>query len=164
MAKKLILIRHSKSDWSVSGQKDVDRTLAKQGIESANRIGIYLKEQNIFSEHFYVSAAERTKETALIVASILNIDINKITFSLELYNATPKDLLDFIVKIPDTKDEVMLFGHNPGISIFAEFLTGKMIGSMPTSGMVLIEFDLDLWSEISKSSGNLKSKIFLEEE
>ena len=39
--RRLMLLRHAKSDWSASGQRDIDRILAVRGREVTPIIGRY---------------------------------------------------------------------------------------------------------------------------
>ena len=39
----------------------------------------------------------------------------------------------------------MLFGHNPGLTDFANFLSPGLTHNVPTTGVVCVEFDRDDW-------------------
>ncbi len=50
---------------------------------------------------------------------------------------------------------IAMFGHNPGFTDFANYLTDADIYNIPTSGVVVISFDVDDWAEISHHSGKV---------
>jgi phosphohistidine phosphatase len=59
MSKTLILVRHAKSDWSIDGQKDYDRTLNARGHRDAPRMGQILANKNLKIDKLITSGAER---------------------------------------------------------------------------------------------------------
>jgi phosphohistidine phosphatase SixA len=56
--KKLILVRHAKSDWP-ENTDDFDRPLAEKGEKNAEKMAKFLKENNIEIDKFYSSPALR---------------------------------------------------------------------------------------------------------
>ena len=60
--KRLILVRHAKSDWSL-GMADHDRPLNVRGRASAAAIGRWLREKNLRPDQVLCSTATRTRET-----------------------------------------------------------------------------------------------------
>jgi phosphohistidine phosphatase SixA len=62
-------------------------------------------------------------------------------------------LLDFIWKL-EGKEDILLIGHNDGISDLASYFTDEYIG-LQTAGYCCIEFDSENWKNTSKSLGRL---------
>lgn len=160
MVKNLFLVRHAKSDWSNSGQKDFDRELNSRGVNDAPRMGRKLYELNVKPELIISSPAARAKLTAEYISEQLQYDTEKILFNEEVYEASVRSLLAVINDIPDHYNKVMMVGHNPAFTYIAESLTKQPIDNIPTCGIVNIEFTVDSWKEVSGGTGNLKWFIY----
>jgi phosphohistidine phosphatase len=158
--KNLFLVRHAKSDWSISGQKDFDRELNGRGRSDAPKMGRKLYEMEAKPDIIISSPAARAKFTAELISEQLKFDTNKIIFNEDIYEASVRTLLGVINGIEDKYNSVMLFGHNPGLTYLAEALTKKEIGNIPTCGIVHIEFSVDSWKEVSGGTGDLKFFIY----
>lgn len=148
---KIHLIRHAKTDPNSLSGKDFDRKLMTKGIIQANVLGYYLKDQNIQVPFTYCSSAIRTKETLAVISKILPLE--KISYTDELYLADREAYLKLIWDLKHGKD-VMLVGHNEGISDFASYLLEEDI-LMKTSHYLCIEFDSKLWKEVSRGTGKI---------
>ena len=162
MPKELLLIRHAKSDWSVSGQKDIDRELNSRGLYTAPKVGRWLAEKGRKPDAVYSSTASRARRTAELVIEQLGLDIASIQLDESIYEASPRTLLEFINKLKDADKFVTVFGHNPGFTYIAEYLTGAIVENIPTCGCVMIRFDLDHWVQVSKDTGSLVWEYFPE--
>ncbi len=161
MFKHLVLMRHAKSDRSVSGQKDFDRDLNTRGNRDAPRMGGRLvQEKNFVPDLVVASPAVRTSNTAKYVCEQLKFPEEKIVFEEEIYEGSVRNLLKVVNSLNDSSNTVLLVGHNPGISYLAEYITKQEIGELPTSGIVSIHFELDSWSLISEGTGKLEWYIY----
>ena len=91
--RRLMLLRHAKSDWPRSGARDHERTLAPRGREAAPRIGAYMVHHGLTPDLVLCSTATRARETWELVA---NAFIHKPAVLLEerLYEASAGALLD----------------------------------------------------------------------
>jgi len=158
--KNLFLVRHAKSDWSVSGQKDIDRELNGRGRSDAPKMGRKLYEMEAKPEIIISSPAARARFTAELISEQLKFDTDKIIYNEDLYEASVRTLLGAINGIEDRYSRVMIFGHNPGLTFLAEALTKKEIGNIPTCGIVHLEFAIGSWQEVSGGTGELKSFIY----
>lgn len=156
MLHKLYLLRHAKSDWSVSGQKDIDRDLNAKGLNDAPRIGRRLYEMEVMPDLIICSVAQRTRQTAEYICEQLKFDQDAIVFNEDIYEASMRTLFNTITTLDDHHKSVMLIGHNPGFTYLAEYLTKEEIENVPTCGVVCIEFDIDSWKEVSGGLGVLK--------
>jgi phosphohistidine phosphatase len=70
-----------------------------------------------------------------------------------LYEAGPRDLLRVIREIDDIHGDVVLCGHNPGLTDFCTLVSGLVIDNIPTCGVVSIEFPVDSWSDVAAGGG-----------
>ena len=154
MGKHLFLIRHAESSHP-SGVRDFDRPLSETGYEEANKMSMKLRYYDVQPELFISSPAKRALNTAMIFAEAFHVAINQIQPENMIYGASVETLLAITNHLPEQYDRIALFGHNPGLTDFAEYLTGEYLGNIPTAGIVHITFDEDRWEHISVSSGTL---------
>src|ERR1043166_3833663 len=66
--RRLMLLRHAKSDRSKPGERDRDRTVAPRGRAAAPRIGAYMAGHGLRPDLVICSTAVRTRETWDLVA------------------------------------------------------------------------------------------------
>ena len=155
MSKLLYLIRHAKSDWSIPGQRDFDRSLNARGLQDAPAMGRILKELKVSPDLIISSPAERARRTAEFISEQLDYSIEKLRFEDEVYEASPRTLLRLINNLDPNIKSIVFFGHNPTFTYLAEYLTKAEIGNIPTCGAVKIRFEFDEWSMVSEGSGEL---------
>lgn len=154
--KRLLLVRHAKSDWDNINLADFDRPLNKRGKKNAPEMAERLINQKLIPQHLVSSPALRALSTAIVFAEAFGIEKSKIQQEEHIYEAVPDTLLKVINHLDDAYNFAAMFGHNPGITSFAVGLTGSHISSIPTCGMILIEFPFDQWSMISYGTGDKK--------
>jgi phosphohistidine phosphatase len=154
MPKHLYLLRHAEAGPKESGQ-DKRRELTPAGIRDALQLGTWFREQNIVFDLIISSSAMRAEQTAEIVAEGMKIENPRILAEDSLYEASVRQLLDYINNIEDNCDQVLCVGHNPSISYLAEYLTKADIGDMEAASLVIIKFELPSWKLISQNTGQL---------
>lgn len=154
--KTLFLVRHAKSSWDDMRLADFDRPLASRGFRDAPEMGRRLAAQNILPDLILSSPANRAFSTATIIARSIDYDLDKIETRQDIYLAGVRTLVSQIQSVPDKINKLMMFGHNPGFTDLANYLSGSNILNVPTAGVVCIEFQLDKWSMVDKNSGRLK--------
>lgn len=154
--KTLYIIRHAKSSWDNPALDDFDRPLNERGKKNTERMSEVLKKLLIYPDLVISSPAVRAFSTAKKMAENLNYPKEKIVPDISIYEAGIPDLLQVVNNISDQFNEVFLFGHNPGLTDFANYLCGAQIASIPTLGIVQISFPYDSWKLISHDTGELK--------
>lgn len=159
MLKSLIVIRHALSLNEQPGMKDVERTLSVAGIQDAARLGKYLKIKNIIPDQIYCSNAMRAVGTARIIIEQTGLKEDKILIDEELYEASVRILLKVINQVDEKITNLILIGHNPSVSYLCEYLSGKIVRSMPPAGMCRLQFDNIEWHRIDKGLGTLAEQI-----
>jgi len=156
--KKLVIIRHAKSDNNDSSMDDFDRVLNERGLANASAVGEFLKEKNLIPDMIICSPAKRAIQTADIIAR--EVDYKKIIcpnhYIYEAYVDTLQDIVSFI---QDENDTVFLVGHNPGVSALAYMLC-DLKESIPTGATVEIDFETNSWLDVSKENSTLISYDF----
>ena len=58
---------------------------------------------------------------------------------------------------------VMVIAHNPGLTNFVNTLTDLNLWNLPTTGLVIINFNVDCWEDIKKSAAEVFCKKFPKE-
>ncbi|MEG8946505.1 SixA phosphatase family protein [Rosettibacter firmus] len=153
--KKLFLLRHAKSSWEDSSLTDLERPLNKRGKRDAPFMGKLLKEKEINIDTIYTSHALRALMTAEIISKEIHLGKEHIIVEKKIYEAGIKELSDVVSNLPEKFSSVMIIGHNPGLTSFANFLGNKYIDNIPTCGIVGLKFNLESWNEIERGRGEI---------
>lgn len=153
--KTLILVRHAKSSWDNPALSDFDRPLNDRGKRDAPRMGKRLKEREITPDLMLSSPAKRALTTCKEIAKILNYDKQRIVTDKRIYHAGEDELLQVLSEQNDNHEIIMLFGHNPGFTDFANALFNEHIMNIPTCGIVAGDLSLTSWREIKWGCGKL---------
>ena len=146
--KHLTLVRHAKSDWKNAQLKDFDRPLSRRGLKEAPGMAQRLAEQHVHVDLLITSPALRALETARFFAKSLEYPLRLLKSEDRLYLARPADILEVVRGVGTRVRHLMIFGHNPGLSEFAQQLTDdSTLGELPTCAVYSVEFEIDKWSE-----------------
>ncbi len=149
----LILLRHSKSDWS-GDEADIDRPLAKRGRRQAPEVGRWLATHVDRIDLAVVSTAKRARATWDLVSAELG-ERPRTRHDEGAYAASVGELLDIIRGLGEELGTVVLVGHNPGLEGLAETLIGDWV-PLPTSGLAVIELD-GAWRSAGRARGLLRA-------
>ena len=151
---RLTLVRHAKTSPAYSGQEDWDRVLEARGQRDAPEMARRLKELAPKADRVLTSPAVRALTTTTIMARELGIGASKVVQDERLYLAGPKDLLKVIHELGGNAAHLMVVGHNPGISEFADSLSNeRSVDNMPTCAIYSVEFDIDDWRDLELGDG-----------
>jgi len=153
--KKLFLIRHAKSSWDYSNLTDFERPLNKRGKRDAPFMAKLLAKQGFNPDFIISSPANRAITTARYFSESLGYFFDKIFIEPKLYEASRDEILEVVMEIGKTYNNVMLFSHNPGLTDFANKLIGNTIDNIPTCGIVSINFKIESWSEINSKNSEM---------
>lgn len=134
-ARTLVLLRHSKSDWSADGD-DIARPLARRGRRQAAIAGAWLAGATETIDLAVISTATRARDTWELAAAEL-ADPPPIRIEPRCYAATANELLALVRELPETARTVVLVGHNPGIEDLVALITLRRV-PMPTSALAVI--------------------------
>lgn len=147
--KRLVLVRHGKSSWD-NDLPDHKRPLKKRAYNDAELV------INAF-EHFYeppamfwTSHAVRAHETAKMFKERLKVPDEDFEVKEELYTFNQNEQLANIRSYSGDKDQLVVFAHNPALTILVNSLGDKKLDNLPTTGLCVIDFDVDSWKDISK--------------
>jgi phosphohistidine phosphatase len=151
--KTLYLVRHAKSSWDYD-LDDFDRPLNKRGEFDAPLMGKIMHEKGVLPDYMLSSPASRAIKTATVFAEQLKYQKQVGTLH-NLYHASAANLLQAVKNTKHDIQQLMLFGHNPGLTSFANQLTTDTVDNIPTCGIYAITFEANSWSEIALKKGKL---------
>ena len=150
--KRLIIMRHAKSSWDLP-VSDHQRPLNERGLKNAPEMGRRILKSQVIPEIIYSSDAVRAFTTAQLVRDYINPNI-PIQVEPKIYDSTLQTLLKIIESFDEKYATVLMVGHNPTISLLANYLAGNPVGYFATGAMACLEFSCP-WNEISGSTGRL---------
>ncbi|HEY5760865.1 MAG TPA: histidine phosphatase family protein [Steroidobacter sp.] len=151
---RLTLLRHAKTEAQHSGQEDWDRMLEPRGQMDAPEMARRLRERKLKPDLVIASPAVRALTTAQIFARELHLAASKLRQDERLYLASPKVLKEVIRELGGTTPHLMIVGHNPGLTEFADKVSAdREIDNMPTCAIYTVEFEIKDWSELEWDSG-----------
>ncbi|MGI9237443.1 MAG: SixA phosphatase family protein [Woeseiaceae bacterium] len=143
--KVLTLVRHAKSSWSDATLSDRQRPLNKRGERDAPKMGQRIKDHEIRPSLILSSPATRAWTTAKIVANVIGYPREFLQREDNLYLASLSDFFDVLVAQDNGFNSIMVVGHNPGMTDFANYLSPGLTNNLPTAGVVSVEIDQDHW-------------------
>lgn len=146
--KKLYLVRHAKSSWKDSELSDLERPLLEKGLKRTKRVIDELLKKKAKVDLIVSSHAVRALETAKILAKALNYPQDDVRVEKQIYHADAEALFDQFYDVPEDINSIMLVGHNPTITNFANHFLTKKLDALPTSGVVCVEFKTESWEQI----------------
>jgi phosphohistidine phosphatase len=148
--KTLTLVRHAKSSWKDTSLADRDRPLSKRGERDAPEMGRRIVAAGIRPSLIVSSPAVRAWTTARIIADAIGYPREFLQRDKTLYLASVNGILDVIVGQDPGFNSLMLVGHNPGFTDFANYLVPGLTNNLPTAGVVSVQLDSDGWSLYDK--------------
>ncbi len=149
--KTLIVVRHAKSSWSDSDKDDHDRPLNSRGKKDAPEMAKRLRMRGIKVDLFVSSTALRARTTAQYFADEYGVSKKDIVPEGKLYLAPAEAYYEVLSALSDKHDIVAVFGHNPGITAFANTLSQVHVDDMPTCAVYAIAADTDKWASFEKA-------------
>jgi phosphohistidine phosphatase len=160
--RRLMLLRHAKSDWSAPGARDQDRPLSTRGRETAPKMGTYMARHGLVPDLIVASPATRVTETLALALPAFTKQPKTLP-DARIYETDADELLTVIKETPRSVHSLLLAGHNPSLAELASLLMAsgdvetrqRMIEKFPTAALAVIDFPLDDWSRIHPKSGRL---------
>jgi len=148
--KRLILMRHAKTENWFQGTDDEARALVARGWTDARAMSQALVERSWVPDKVIMSSARRTRETWKAMSEYMpGIEHGVLE---ALYLVTPEELFDLALENWEGVETLLVIGHNPGMHDLARALARdhsssdaigtKALGAkMPTCGTALFEQD-----------------------
>jgi len=143
--KTITLVRHAKSSWKHAGISDRERPLNARGKRDAPVMGARIQRHGIRPSLIVSSPAKRAWQTARIVAREIDYPLEFLQREDSLYLASLDQLLDVVAAQDNGFNHLMVVGHNPGLTDFANFLSPGLTNNLQTAAVVSVEIDRDDW-------------------
>ncbi|MET0714053.1 MAG: histidine phosphatase family protein [Mycetocola sp.] len=151
-AKRLLVMRHAKSDWP-PGVPDFERPLLPRGVREARLAGTWLRSNAIRPDVILCSTAARAQQTCAEVRSGLG-DAPEADLHDALYAASAVRMLAVINHVPESARCVLLVAHMPGVQELVTRLASTDSDALtdaasryPTSAFAVLE-TLTPWAEL----------------
>lgn len=145
--KLLLILRHAKSSWKGKGISDHARPLNKRGKKAAPLMGQVLYEDDFVPDVILSSTALRARQTADLVAEASGFE-GQVDYLDDFYHAWPSDYLNALCSLSDKINTAMVVGHNPGMELLLEMLTGQS-ERFPTAALASVKLSIDFWSQLN---------------
>jgi phosphohistidine phosphatase len=164
--RRLMLLRHAKTETDAPSGRDRDRRLDDRGRRDAAEIGAWLSRHPPFPDFVQVSPAVRAKQTWELAWEAMKeqVPAPQVDFLPELYGADPVHMLQTIRTASATDSKrLMVVGHNPGMHELALMLIGSgnaagrdaLADNLPTSGLAVLDFATEDWNDVAFRRGKL---------
>lgn len=147
-ARRLTLLRHAKAQVGETGMQDRDRPLNERGERDAPMMGRRLRDRGARPSLILTSPSVRTMQTATLVAREIGYPREFLQREADLYLASPETILDVVARQDDSFHDILVCGHNPGITDLANGLSGSGLDNIPTCGLVVIEARVKHWRNL----------------
>lgn len=158
--KTLYIVRHAKSSWNYPELSDEERPLLEKGKKRTKKIIDYLQQKELSLDLIISSHAKRALETAKIIAHGLNYPPENILISRQVYHASADKLYDQFFDLSNNVDNLMIVGHNPALTNFANHFLHEKIEWLPTSGVVSVSFNTRIWINLPMAESTTNFIIY----
>ena len=150
----LTLVRHAQAQPAASGEEDWDRPLETSGERDARTMGQRLQAAGPAPGRILSSPAVRALTTASLLARPLSVPARLLLKDERLYLADARTLLAVVQELGGSTPHLMVVGHNPGLTEFADALSSeRSIDNLPTCATYSLDFDIADWSALEWASG-----------
>jgi phosphohistidine phosphatase len=150
--KRLTLMRHGNAKWKDPEVTDFERPLNRRGSVEAEAMARRMAELKFVPALIIASPAQRTRQTADIVARELGVPFRQVRTDESLYLARADDMLKVIRATGPRVPHLMIVGHNPGLSRLADQLGAQYDGDdLATGAVCSMTFDSRNWSTVEAS-------------
>ncbi len=161
--KILGLLRHAKSDWDDTSQRDFDRGLNARGQKGAQLIGDHIRDHAEDWDRLIASPAVRVKQTLEgALPELAPI------YDQRLYLASFDTIVETIeAHAGNGEDEaraILICGHNPGLQdVLLELVApGKendlfreAVVKFPTAAYAVLECEIEHWADLKRYCAKL---------
>ncbi|TRW17133.1 SixA phosphatase family protein [Glacieibacterium frigidum] len=164
--KTLTLLRHAKSSWDDTVERDFDRPVNGRGRRAAARIGRWIGDERLSFDHVVASPAVRVRQTIEGVEDGLGSMLQPL-WDTRIYLSSAATLMLLAQQFSDAKDDALLVGHNPGCEDLLLMLVPPGSGPLrdeaeikyPTATLARIELDIARWADLDDNKGRLSHFI-----
>lgn len=160
MTRRLILMRHAKSDWGAGVATDHARPLNDRGRHDAPRMARRIDELGWRPDRVVSSDATRTRQTLELMEAAWGPPSPQVRLLATLYLAGIDALRSALASVPMDDACVLALGHNPGWEDAVLWLCGEDT-ELPTATAVLLEHPAPAWPPALDARGQWKRRNVL---
>jgi phosphohistidine phosphatase len=145
--KRLMLLRHAKTERAAPGQRDRDRRLTRRGRDDAEQMAAYMAQHALMPDRVLLSPTLRTRETweRMVAAFAAPPPVDR---EDRLYESGADNIVAAIREATSAASRLLVVGHNPALHETARLLIGagdvaareRLDEGLPTAGLVVIDF------------------------
>lgn len=144
--KRIIIMRHAKSDWSAGAGSDHERPLNHRGNREAPVVAAALRSHGWSPHRVLSSDSTRTRETWARMED--QFPSASVTFEEKLYLAGIDAARAALASVDEAVRTVLILGHNPGWEDMVTELAGRRI-ELKTAHAAVFESKRDVpWAEL----------------
>lgn len=147
-------MRHGKSSWDNPGLSDIERPLKSRGIKEAALVSKKLSKLKAVPDLIMTSPATRARDTAIIVAQHLGVDLQKLQIEPSIYGAGVQDVLRVLSYVSSDPETIMVFGHNPTFTQVVNHFQAEFLDNLPTCGCYGFEMDIESWDQLLEAKAS----------
>jgi phosphohistidine phosphatase len=162
--RRLILLRHAKSDWP-DGVADHERPLARRGRRDAPEAGRWLRASGTLPDLVLCSTARRARETWELAQGGLDAS-PCVSYEESVYGATAAGLLMLARRVAPQTSASLMVGHEPAMRALTLELASQPPGEpvpqplaqvrlkFPTAAIAVLAFDGE-WQDLGPGRARL---------
>lgn len=162
--KKLIVLRHAKTE--AEAVDDWHRSLTDRGRAQARSMGPTIAALQVEELVVFVSTALRAVQTWNEIAPALGpqVDVRRTD---DLYTFDEDDILQVLREIDEDVTNVLVIGHNPGLSYLTSLISGDELpndraiakdGALRTCRGAVLVYD-GLWCDLDSQDCGLETHL-----
>lgn len=144
MGKILTLLRHGEAEPAKGQQADFKRNLTTDGAHRLERLSQVLSLRNLHYDLLLSSTSNRTVQTSEIIQQ--GLPCREAVFFDTLYLADVQVMMELISQQKEENEQVLLVGHNPGISALLSYISGEHQLTLQPGMMAMVEIEADSWA------------------
>ncbi|MDY7095940.1 MAG: histidine phosphatase family protein [Acidobacteriota bacterium] len=153
--KRLLLLRHGKSDWDAPFDHDRERPVATRGRRAAAAMGEVIAGAGWEPDRALTSPAVRAQTTLELAAQAgawqCPVDEDEI-----LYSGDASEVLERLRQVQGSCKTVLVVGHEPVWSELLALLIGGGSHRIPTAALAAVTFDRESWQDLEPGIAELR--------
>ena len=151
--KRLLILRHAKSDWNAAYGGDHERPLNTRGVRAARSVGVAVARSAEIPDMAITSSATRAR-TTLEEAMDAGDWRYRVLTDPRLYGTSPPGALEVAAETPDDVERLMLVGHQPAWGALVGALTGASV-VMKTATLTAVDLRIATWADAPRADGSI---------
>lgn len=156
---RIIIMRHAQAQLEQYGKNDRERTITMTGMHEIDAIRQQIHGKLDDLSLVMCSNARRTRQTLDGLKQFLP-NSAEIQYDDSLYQTSVECLWHKVQTLSPLHKNIMLVGHNPGLSQMLSAIDSTLSRVFPTCAVAICESTVEKWHEISPH--NLRVLTFLQ--